>query len=410
MKKLFVAVLALAALAACNKDSEMQFIQSNKKAVVISIANGVKDTRAVEAIAAVDTNKGGVATLETPAEAGACAETDELVVLFADANGKVIDARTFPQATGTETTDGTSYEYRYHDVDESVTQVAVVRYVPTKDAEAVVATAEFIGQPLSTYRDAAANVDVHENVDLKYVSLYACNDLGSQVDTCTVEDPNDHKTTFTYALYEVSLRVAPTIARVEIVGFACDGSAKDSEGNAGVELGSQNWNTANGDGVETGYDKLTLNSIAWGGFSDADKKNPYYSYTFASDAILTGIYKGEGNTEKAERVDYYPKKDGADVNIAWNIDPTAVVPTIAGIPMVVSMTADAHDYTPAVTAKTLSIEFTGVTAFEPGKIYRMDVKFGENNLDASNEAICVNVEVEIVDWVVVTVEPTYGNY
>ena len=100
-----------------------------------------------------------------------------------------------------------------------------------------------------------------------------------------------------------------------------------------------------------------------------------------------------------------------DKVIAWNIDPTAAVPTIDASEMVVTMHANRIDNPiPANNnTKTLSIGFDGITSFEPGKIYRMDVHFGENNLDESNEAICVEVEVEIANWVVVEVTPVFGN-
>ena len=79
--------------------------------------------------------------------------------------------------------------------------------------------------------------------------------------------------------------------------------------------------------------------------------------------------------------------------------------------MKIDMVASAYDYTVVNTGKNLTIGFDNVEKkeFEPGKIYRLAITFGEDNLDKSNEAICVNVEVKIADWVVVPVQPVFGQ-
>jgi hypothetical protein len=61
--------------------------------------------------------------------------------------------------------------------------------------------------------------------------------------------------------------------------------------------------------------------------------------------------------------------------------------------------------------KTLSIVGfeEGITAFERSKIYRMNINFKEENLDESNEAICVNVEVKVANWVVEEIHPEFKN-
>ena len=78
--------------------------------------------------------------------------------------------------------------------------------------------------------------------------------------------------------------------------------------------------------------------------------------------------------------------------------------------MSIDMEASAYDYKVVNTDKNLTIGFDNVETkkFEPGKIYRLAINFGENNLDASNEAICVEVEVKVAEWVVVPVTPVFG--
>lgn len=393
MKKLFVAVLAIAALAACNKDNDMKFIESNKKAVSIVIANGVSDTRALGEVPAFDTNDGATGTIEDKAVAGACASTEQLVVLFANSANTVVEAWKFADADAStydgddSVATGENYAYLFHNISESVTQVAVVRTTETTH----------VGKNLSVYQQAAANVDALENVDLATIPLYGNSGLTAN-GTCTV--PTDHNTSYTYNLYTAEIDVVPTIARVEIVGFACDGGTAAD----GIELGTITGQIAEGQPLTGGYDSLNLEKIEWGAAKE-------YKYTFAEDQTLLGVYAGgvtDGKYNTRDRVDWTA---GVDKVIAWNIDPTAAVPTIDASEMVVTMHANRIDNPiPANNnTKTLSIGFDGITSFEPGKIYRMDVHFGENNLDESNEAICVEVEVEIANWVVVEVTPVFGN-
>ena len=73
MKKLFVAVLALGALASCQKENLPSYDSTETKTIQISILNEVY-TRAQGG----DTAKG---------TATACAANNELVVLFAKADG-----------------------------------------------------------------------------------------------------------------------------------------------------------------------------------------------------------------------------------------------------------------------------------------------------------------------------------
>ena len=405
MKKLFVAVLALAALAACNKDNDMKFVESNKKAVGIVITNSDM-TRALAEGVATDENPGSVGKIKDQAPVGLCATTDELVVLFANSANVVVESWTFDKAErGTLASDdsvaedlnATTQAYIFHNVSESVTQVAVVRTTET----------DHVGKNLSLYQQAAINVDAMdgEQVDLDTIALYGNSALEYTGDKCKWEQ---HGETVIFNLYTAHVDVAPTIARVEVLGFDC------------LDLGQTTLKIAKGELKEDGtvytggYDSLALKSIVWGGASE---------YTFAFDAadVLTGVYGGKndaGVIVQQERVAYVPGDD-AKKAIVWNINPKAVVPDVDANKMVVTMDANRIDNPIPENnrEKTLSIGFTlkeGETAtqisqFEAGKIYRINVPFNESNLDETNEAICVEVEVEIANWIEVIVTPEFGN-
>ena len=403
--------MALAAFVSCSKDDGVKQLQSSKKAVAITIANGSTETRAtVTKPVAADKIAGGTATIQDQATAGPCANVNELVVLFANANGTVEEAYTFPQGQAVGQDD--KYTYRWHNVSESVTQVAVVRDIV--DGVDNVYTEDYLGKKIADYKANAEDVDAMENIDITKIDLYVSSTLDYS-GPCIIPDP-EKNTEWTYSLYTADVTIAPAIARVEITGIACDEATCSATDHATAHvshvLGGTTLAAANGDLVSGGYDELALGELTWG-------DNDEYKFNLTGNT-LKGIYKGnKAEDYKTARtpVWYTPTEvvaegetaDGTADAIVWNINPSAKVPQLNDDPMVIKMEASAYDYTVVNTSKTLSIGFKNVTEFKPGNIYRFNINFGENNLDASNEAICVEVKVTIQPWVVVTVQPEFGN-
>ena len=78
MKKLFVAVLALGALASCQKENTPSQVESESKTIEISVLNLVDESRAV---VGGDTAQGTKKL---------CAEFGELKILFVEADGTIL--------------------------------------------------------------------------------------------------------------------------------------------------------------------------------------------------------------------------------------------------------------------------------------------------------------------------------
>ena len=382
--------MAIAALVSCSKDDSAQILESSKKAVEITISNAVADSRVIaEPTDSEVTGDGQEGTIEAMAANNyAAAKNDQLVVLFANNANVVEQAYAITAATT-----------RFHDINESVTQVAIVRKATATKAEDGAWTyaydttpANFIGQNLSTYRTAALT-EYADNRGVDGMDLFAVSglDRSKTEPNCTMTD--EHGTTFTYALFEASLEVKPMLARVEIEGISC------------TDLGETTFKAANGvvvDGkvVTGGYDELVLGTIKFG-------TNDNYTYDL-NDFTLKGVYE-KGNKEAKRDLTSYSAGEGKA--IAWNIATQTAFPLVASNAMTLDMVASAYDYTVVNTQKNLTVGFDKVNPqkFEPGKIYRLTINFTESNLDESNEAICVEVTVSIVNWVVVPVDPTFKN-
>ena len=374
MKKLFVAVMALAAFAACQKD--VVLVNDNEtKTITLTISNQSEDSRGLGG----DTNKGVT---------GACAEASDLVVLFAKADGTILFN---DKLTSTGTTDnthkgeGTSYikdeksgSYMWHMVPADVKQIAVVRF-ETGDI-----TIENGTTNISAVEALAKNEAKNLDRELEDIVLYG---VGQLKDT-----GNTHRVgTTLYHVWETKVVVAPALARFEIHKIQC------------TNLGAAN---ADADLATYGLDELLINSLSWKGATETHTAVGF-------PHTLYGSYNNESatnNTQKdaAQRSNEYTPTKGA---WSWNVLPC----TFGGLTL--DMTAATYDYTITdgnysfpLTVVGLSKKVDGVdtvdNAFVAGNIYVINLIFNEQNISAQ-DAICVDVTVEIKPWTVVDRTPIY---
>lgn len=202
MKKLFVAVLAIAGLLACNNEPETIF-NSSMKSVALTIANSNEATRAI--------------TTASPTENFVCADAADLTVLFADKAGRVIETRALKAGVNE---DGT---YTFHQLPETVQQVGVIA-LRNAAAPTTLDAAEELWQAL----------DLEEEV--ANIVVYGESGQMTQSGTCTHDGAE-------YPLFVGEVRVAPYHTRLEVLSFKCD------------DLGQN----------EYGYSKITLNKMTYGG-------------------------------------------------------------------------------------------------------------------------------------------------
>ena len=206
MKKLFVAILALGALASCQKEN-VEIINDNEtKTITLSILN--EGTR-VDGLGG-DTKPG--------TDLAACADAADLVVLFADANGKVLyhdNLATTGTTDNTHKGEGTSYvkdektgSYMWHMVPAAVKQIAVVRF--ENGDITITDNTTTLGQVEALARDEAKNL----HRELSDIILYGA---GTLTDTGTTHRVGS----VVYHVWSTSVTVAPKFARLEVRGLEC---------------------------------------------------------------------------------------------------------------------------------------------------------------------------------------------
>lgn len=399
MKKLFVAVLALCALASCQKENTPSQVESESKTIEISVLNLVDESRAV---VGGDTAQGTEKL---------CAEFGKLKILFVEAEGKIVhedtlvaDNENMTDDTHTSITgeyvkdetyknDGTR---RWHNVPASIKKIAVVRYEATDFPEGCV------GKDLENDVLAlASNMEKNVNRPIETMVLCGYSTLKDTGATHMVGESLFH-------VWKAEVNVAPAFARFEVRSIKC------------TDLGALN---ADDNDATYDLDELKLNSLTWN-YTDATGNNVEYA---APDfgAILYGVYtpaagytyKYDQNTcTAAERSAEYKPTNGA---WSWNVLPGE----FKGL--TVDIDAYAYDYQVSYETdesdRSFPLVVTGLESrdaegnstgednkFEAGNIYHIDLIFKQDNIK-SKDGICVDVVVTVNPWKVVERYPIYGN-
>jgi hypothetical protein len=265
MKKLFVAVLALGALASCQKENTVSFKETDSKTIEINVLNLVEESRAVA---------GGETAQGTPVN---CAEFGELKILFVEADGKIAHEDTLVADNAGNMTDDThnaingeyvkDTEYvdnsgtrRWHNVPASIKKIAVVRYEATDFAQGCV------GKDLEDDVLALAQ-NMEENVNRPIETMVLCG-VGALSDTGATHMVGDAL----YHVWKAEVNVAPAFARFEVRSINC------------TDLGALN---ADGDDATYDLDELKLKSLTWN-YKAAAGNVEYAAPDFG--ATLYGVY------------------------------------------------------------------------------------------------------------------------
>lgn len=402
MKKLFVSLMAIAALVSCSKEEEAiaPAIDSISKSVEIKIENAVA-SRAGEA---------GNTTATAGTTISSVVNASELKILFANASGVILkemplvgtannhnggeDSKTdlpeysYGSFTGSEAEndDARNGVYVFHNVPAAVTQIAVVRYEAgdIKDAEGKAGNVVAGTTKISAVEAAAKSEELNLQRELEDIVLYDADPLVATTGECVTIGG------IKYYIYTASVTVAPVFSRLEISQIKC------------TDLGEAN---DDADPATVDFDKLDLKSFTWSSYKiDEDELG-----------VLNGQYNGAANnTVESEAARTCKPADGKVWS--WNIEPQAFST------MTLNMVASATDYLVAgynadKGGADVNLYITGLAAAEGSNwngsyvvnnIYQLAVDFPQSAL-ADQQGICANVTVTIVPWTVNTVTPVFGT-
>ncbi|MBR4094524.1 MAG: hypothetical protein IKK23_03875 [Bacteroidales bacterium] len=386
MKKLLLSLAALAMIAVgCEKNEGFdKELQSNLKSVTLKIENSVYGTK---------TNGETPAGTQSP-----CATAADLKVWFADNSGIILEERKLSAA---EFVNGS---YLFHQVSEQVSNIAVGRY---EDGD-VTPVGSTVASIIDLAEDPAAGATT-PNMKRPVDEIILSSDQVALVKTEETCEEEVNGVKVEVPVYAATVTVKPRLARLEISKIQCS------------DLGALN---EDADEDTYGFDELTLTGFTFG----------QNKLTAINNVVLKGQYavKGDDGSWSVLADDATPENSVAPDNNnvwSWNLKDNQ-----AWEQMTLGVVGDAKDWTvnngtTSLVINSLSGEAgTSNNAYdhaegcacgfdEDGKltnylanhIYNMEIVFSESHLQPRNTAICVNVTVQIADWVVIQVTPNFGN-
>lgn len=428
MKKLFVAVLALAALAACQKDAVDTVVTSKEKSVLVSIQNSVISGTRSEvdgATLAPKANGGEAGLTDQVGTTGADGETETLVakletlqILFVNSSNVVVKSMNLVNGADDKihTENGTnegkyvpgaitgtapSQTYAFHRVPETVTGVAVIRNFTENPITITDGTTT-----LDDLKAAAENEALARQLGVQDIFLYGYNPLGKS-NKCYTAEVEGVETTYYY--YTATIDIKPQFARFELTQVSCNDLGKYNVDYVKDENGDD---TTELDLLTYGLDELTLGvfTMPLNGKEYTKTFNASFEGTPAAGTKFYGQYCDEYEKNVSTLLDAGKDEAGNDLAWSWNVAEGTLA--LGTLPMTLTLNAYAHDYivnNPAKVVRVVKLNNVADFKLDKGKVYRLELDFSEDNIDATDDMLCVQATVDIADWTVVLVKPTYGN-
>lgn len=366
--KLMLSVLVAAtALVACNKENHTPDPSSNMKSVTLTIDNVSFVTKGAN---------------DHPNLAGTKVALNDVKIFFSDGENiyqpKNVDGLTTAQTYFDDAQDLTAANLTFHFLPASVNQVFAIGNkgdIPVANDGKLTST---IGSILTS---TIANEQNPMNLTLSASSSLTlkANPTG---------DHTNHQAAT--KVYEANLTLTPAVARFEIDKITCNFSATPLFNSVeAIKIAFDNYYVSSDfaskvemddDNAEQIFDALTSKALGW----DCDQ--------WVSPPSLT---PGTGNT--------------AAVNLAYNFFPPTSIYN-AYPRFVLQLTTNNNEAAYLMTAKFYrsdnNAELT-VTDFQPGYIYKI-TDFVFNDTDLTHQERCVEITVDVIEWSVVPVYPTFN--
>ncbi len=407
MKKLFVAILALGALASCQKENLPSYADTENKTIEISILNLVGESRAV---AGGETTQGSEKL---------CAEFGELNILFVKADGTIAHEDVLVadnEGMTDDTHTGINGEYvkdsnysngtrRWHNVPAEIKKIAVVRYIKGKDFEGA---ENLVGLDLEDDVLTLAS-DMEENVARPIETMVLCGyaDLKDTGATHIVGESLFH-------VWKAEVNVKPAFARFEVRTIECTDlgalNADDNDATYDLDelvLKSLTWNYLPTNGSVVEYTAPDFGATLYGDYDPEVEHGADYEYKYDGNTCTaqtrSAVYNPASgcawswNVLPGEFQDLTLDIDGYayDYKVSYEDDESD-----RNFPLFVSGLGTGRDTEGNVTGED--------NEFVAGNIYHIDLKFKQDNIKAK-DGICVEVVVTVNAWNVVERYPIYGN-
>ena len=375
------AVVAAMSLASCQKEQEQAPENKTLKSVEVKINNVAPVTRAI----------GGLGeSLE-----GKNIQLNSLQFFFSDgtslyeakdAEGNVADV--YYDAAELAALDG-SISAKFHFLPAAVKKVIVI--------------GNYSASAATTETALDTELEIAKYQDVTNFPLYAEGTLGLASSNAHDSDSNGHLSN----VYTVNLDVYPHVARFEITGIGCTLPLNSGKIVKVVSIAFADF-----------FDKCDFRT-AVGHTLRSVQLNQQDIYTYFQEQMSTakwnndffnGLNGQEGAGNSHPVIEFTATNTFVETDIAYNFfckgapSPCLLLNVIE---YENQAAFDANNGTPGyLYTNVYRLNSTEpVTTFEPGKIYRMAIRFNEDDLQ--HQERCLDISLNIAEWIVINVTPEF---
>lgn len=397
-KSLFLAFAGLGLFACSNEDVTTGVDNSGNNSIVIKL-DGLTASRSVGNPVNDDDGNNKVATT-----------LNDVAIVLSDGS-TIYGVNTLKSTDGGDWTQLTTSTTGYiiHEVSSHVREVHVIgNYAENSTLKAWVE-----GTPTSSNVSTMKALVVQANTqqDFTKVTLF-----GEDVALATVGGDNQeaptHENGTTHTMLQAEVNLKHLVSRIEIGNIQCEDLGTMYKQLTLKYIGLLNYyNQIHLDGT-TPEVAMTLDNVLEPTDANQSPEEGYYSWSSATDALYAWAWdKIEARAVIDNKgTQWNPTLDEETGKFVYQFIPDNVDSKNFNVKLYLD--AVENNTGSAVSAfHTVTAKFEGGSAIseDPGKIYKVNFKFGEENIGPWNpsEVICVKVTVSVEDWTIQTVTPTF---
>lgn len=409
-KSLFLAFAGLGLFACSNEDVTTGVDNSGNNSIVIKL-DGLTASRSVGDPVNDDNSDNKVATT-----------LNDVAIVLSD--GSTIYGVETLKNVAEEGQDKTNWTqlttsgsgYIIHEVSSHVREVHVIgNYAENAELKSWVETTQTTPTSSNVSQMKAKVVQANTQQDFTKVTLFGEDVALTTAGSDTAGDPNHdvEEGTTTHTMLQAEVNLKHLVSRIEIGNIQCEDLGTMYKQLTLKYIGLLNYyNQIHLDGT-TPEVAMTLDNVLEPTDANNSPEEEYYSW---SNSTTNALYawawdKIEASAEIDNKgTQWNPTLAEGTGKFVYQFIPDKV----SGKNFNVKLYLDAVENNDggAVSAfHTVTAKFEGGSAIseEPGKIYKVDFKFGEENIGPWNpsEVICVKVTVSVEDWTIQTVTPTF---
>lgn len=409
-KSLFLAFAGLGLFACSNEDVTTGVDNSGNNSIVIKL-DGLTASRSVgDPVDDADGDNKVATTLNDVAIVLSDGSTIYGVETLKNVAEEGQDKTNWTQLT----TSGSGYII--HEVSSHVREVHVIgNYAENEDLKTWVEDTQKTPTSSNVSQMKAKVVQANTQQDFTKVTLFGEDVALTTAGSDTAGDPNHdvEEGTTTHTMLQAEVNLKHLVSRIEIGNIQCEDLGTMYKQLTLKYIGLLNYyNQIHLDGT-TPEVAMTLDNVLEPTDANKSPEEGYYSW---SNSTTNALYAWAWDKIEASAVinnkgtQWNPTLAEGTGKFVYQFIPDKV----SGKNFNVKLYLDAveNNTSNAVSAfHTVTAKFEGGSAIsdEPGKIYKVNFKFGEENIGPWNpsEVICVKVTVSVEDWTIQTVTPTF---